>query len=52
MDKSVSQSDKEVVSNYMRSLAEKSHKVVKEKYGKAFYARIGKKGGQVKKKIK
>ena len=45
------QSDKEIISKYMRSLAEKSHKVVKEKYGKEFYIRIGKKGGAVKKKI-
>lgn len=36
-------SQKEVISNYMRELAKKSHAVVKAKYGKDHYSRMGKK---------
>ena len=38
--------EKEIVSNYMKSLAVKSHEAVVKKHGKEFYSRIGKLGGR------
>jgi 3-methyladenine DNA glycosylase AlkC len=45
-------SEKEIISNYMRELAKKSHKVVKAKYGKDHYSRMGKKARSLGAKIK
>lgn len=42
-------SEKEIISDYMRNLAKKSHSAVKEKYGADYYRQIRLKGWSKKK---